>query len=445
MNDCVTQYGIYELTIRLNETVKNPFDLPVSAEFSLADERRTILGFYDGDNTFKVRFCPEKPGTWRYRVSSDHPEIHAIEGEFDCIECHADDAGPVRVVEKTQFQLPDGRRFLPIGTTCYAWVHQDFVTRQQTLNALKDSPFNKVRMCVFPKWYPFNTDEPSCYPFERRPDGSWDFSRFNVEFFRRVESCVHELLRINVQADIILFHPYDKWGFSSMSPEEDERYLRYVVARLGAYRNVWWSLANEWDFVRSKHEEDWERLGGLLREIDGHQRLISIHNGHKLFDHSRDWITHVSVQRRDLYVTTEEVDGLLKTYGKPVVYDEMGYEGNLPYAWGNIHPRELVRRFWECYVRGGFGSHGETYLGVDRLLWWSHGGTLRGESVARIQFLKHVFSELGPMRKIDLSWDDVCGGKEGEYYLFYFGNSQPLFRDVYVDDVNEYRVKIIDT
>ena len=28
----------------------------------------------------------------------------------------------------------------------------------------------------------------------------------------------------------------------------DDRYLRYVVARLAAYRNVWWSLANEYDF-----------------------------------------------------------------------------------------------------------------------------------------------------------------------------------------------------
>jgi hypothetical protein len=25
--------------------------------------------------------------------------------------------------------------------------------------------------------------------------------------------------------------------------------MRYLAARLGAYRNVWWSLANEYDFL----------------------------------------------------------------------------------------------------------------------------------------------------------------------------------------------------
>ena len=33
-----------------------------------------------------------------------------------------------------------------------------------------------------------------------------------------------------------------------MPAEADDRYLRYAVARLAAYRNVWWSLANECDF-----------------------------------------------------------------------------------------------------------------------------------------------------------------------------------------------------
>src|SRR5262249_53510248 len=30
----------------------------------------------------------------------------------------------------------------------------------------------------------------------------------------------------------------------------DDRYVRYLVARLAAHRNVWWSLANEYDFMK---------------------------------------------------------------------------------------------------------------------------------------------------------------------------------------------------
>ena len=38
--------------------------------------------------------------------------------------------------------------------------------RNKLYATLKASPFNKVRMCVFPKWYDHNRKEPALYPFE---------------------------------------------------------------------------------------------------------------------------------------------------------------------------------------------------------------------------------------------------------------------------------------
>ena len=35
-----------------------------------------------------------------------------------------------------------------------------------------------------------------------------------------------------------------------MSQETDRRYLRYVVARLASFKNIWWSLANEFDLLK---------------------------------------------------------------------------------------------------------------------------------------------------------------------------------------------------
>ena len=42
-------------------------------------------------------------------------------------------------------------------------------------------------MCVFPKSYLFNTGDPARYPFARDSQGDWDFTRFDVEFFRHLE------------------------------------------------------------------------------------------------------------------------------------------------------------------------------------------------------------------------------------------------------------------
>lgn len=67
-----------------------------------------------------------------------------------------------------------------------------------------------------------------------------------------------------------------------------------------------------------------------------------------------------------------------------MVIDEGVYEGDLNAWWGGITAQELVRRFWEAAARGGYMGHGESYYGEN--IWWSHGGTLVGESQSRIAF-----------------------------------------------------------
>jgi hypothetical protein len=48
-------------------------------------------------------------------------------------------------------------------------------------------------------------------------------------------------------------------------------------------------------------------------------------------------------------------------WGKPVVIDECGYEGDLENGWGKISGEEMLRRFWEGAIRGGYVGHDETY------------------------------------------------------------------------------------
>ena len=114
---------------------------------------------------------------------------------------------------------------------------------------METAGFNKLRMCVFPKDYIFNKNEPVYDLFAKKADGSWDFTRYDVAFFRHLEQRVAQLGALGIEADIILFHPYDRWGYAKMAHEQDYAYLRYVVARLAALRNVWWSMANEYDFM----------------------------------------------------------------------------------------------------------------------------------------------------------------------------------------------------
>ena len=231
-----------------------------------------------------------------------------------------------------------------------------------------------------------------------------------------------------------------------MDSRTDDRYLHYILARLAAFRNIWWSLANEYDLMK-KFLADWERFAQIIVDNDPYQHLRSIHNCSHFYDHSRPWITHCSIQRIDLYKSSELVNEWRERYRKPVIVDECAYEGNINHGWGNISGMEMVRRFWEGTVRGGYVGHGETFENPNEILWWSKGGTLYGESPARIEFLKRVLEE-GPASGIDylpFDWDLPCGGKQGEYYLCYFGCHQPIFRIFNLPEDNQYQVDILDT
>lgn len=444
MTVAVEQWGIHELALQGPEE-GNPFvDVTLEAAFSLRNRHVRVRGFYDSEGVYRVRFSPDTPGDWRYSTVSNVEGLDGINGEFTCFAATTPgNHGPVRVRDTYHFQYEDGTSYLPIGTTCYAWTHQSNELQEQTLETLRHAPFNKLRMCVFPKHYDFNHNEPLYHPFAGSLAEGWDFRRFNLDFFRHFEGRVADLQALGIEADIILFHPYDRWGYASMGAENDAFYLRYLIARLAAYRNVWWSLANEFDLMPAKTLPDWDRLFQIVQEEDPSQHLRSIHNCIRFYDHTQPWVTHASIQGPDLYRVYE----WQQQYRKPIVVDECCYEGNINHGWGNISGEELTRRHWEGMARAGYVGHSETFMHPEEILWWSHGGVLHGESPARIAFLRTLLQEVPApgLRPQESDWDAACAGIEGEYYLSYFGFSRPSFRHLKLPEDVSFTLDIIDT
>ncbi len=425
----VEQWGVCE--VKLTGTQEgNPFvDVLLSAKFFQGATSIDVDGFYDGDGVYRLRFMPEKQGVWQFVTKSNRPELDGKTGEFTVTEPTNGNHGPVRVANTFHFAYADGTPYKQVGTTCYAWNHQPEELEKQTLETLEKSPFNKLRFCVFPKRYNWNMDEPELYPFEGTPPRTWNTERFNPKFFQHLEKCVLDLQKLGIEADIILLHPYDEghWGFDRMTPVEDDRYLKYVVSRLAAYRNVWWSLANEYDFMTEKREEDWERIGELVAAADPYEHLLSIHNGKRLFNQTRPWLTHASIQNGAAVEDPARAELFRDAYRKPIVFDEVKYEGDIPKRWGNISAEELVHRFWAGTIGGTYVGHGETYLSPDDILWWSKGGVLKGKSPERLAFLRKVMEE-GPaagINPIDKWQNPEYAGESAEYYLVYFGKQTP--------------------
>lgn len=451
--DSVEQWGLFELELD-GPADGNPFtEVRLSATFSDGHGRVEVPGFYDGDGRYRIRFSPDRRGTWHYETKSNRWELTGKLGEFTATEPGPDNHGPVRVRDTFHFAYADGTPYRQVGTTIYNWTDTPAEVQQQTLQTLKDSPFNKARMLLTPQPTAYRKQfAPPLFPYAGEPPTDWDFTRFNPEYFRHYEQRVEQLLELGIEADVILLNPYGRWGFGTMDDECDDLLVRYTVARLGAYRNVWWSLANEYDFLRTKTEDDWDRLGQLVMDCDPHQRLRSIHNGTRIYNHNRDWVTHVSIQNGAAVQEPGRAQMYRDVWNKPVVYDEVNYEGDGRYRWAALSGEDMVHAFWCGTVAGTYVGHGDYFETEVEDTWTSFGGTLSGESWKRLAFLREVLED-GPEHGIEPidKWRDVrTGGVPGQYYLTYFGRETPdeWTLELYKDGVSEgqrYRAEILDT
>lgn len=468
------QYETFELSFTAPALAGDLVDVDLRAVFTLNGRETAVRGFYDGDGIYRLRYYPAETGLCRWTVSG----LVSAQGEEEVLPAAAGRHGIVRA-EGTHFHCDDGSAFYPFGTTIYAMVHQPEALVDQTMDSLAAAPFNKLRLCVFPKHYDFNHNEPALFAFVFK-DGKPDTTRPCPAFWKMLERRLAQLDALGIQADLILFHPYDHWGFAEMPLEDCLRYLDYLTRRLSALPNVWWSLANEYDLMEKFERDWWVRFAEFIRERDPWYHLLSNHNMIPLWDFRLPTVTHCCIQGSFVEKTAQYI----REYGKPVLFDEMCYEGDIPHDWGNLSAQEMVRRFWKVCTCGGYATHGETYLNEEECLWWSKGGVLRGESPVRIGFLRQLLESLpGPLtpgagenrmfdleelRKhpeqvdhpvlrliLSLSPEELTrfqesniqfvGHVEDKAYLYYHPVHCPKWFTINLPEAGRYTVEVIDT
>jgi hypothetical protein len=454
----IEQWDIFEIELTGPSTGNPYMEVEFSADFTTDETTITVPGFYDGDGTYRIRFSPDEPGAWTYQTASNVEELSNKKGQFTCTSPTGNNHGPLKIINTYYLQYADGTPFYSVGTTAYQWTSVKQSIQEKTLQTLSKAPFNKIRMCIFPKAYRYGNDtEPWMYPFKRDGEQN-DLTQPIYEFFRNFDHRIEQLRNMGIQADVILFHPYDKWGYSEMGDEMNTKYVRYMIARISAYRNVWWSLANEWDVPSIKETIDWEGIGTLLQKEDPHQRMRGIHNWYgsedHFYDHSRPWITHTCTQTSHFYNAIK----WRGQYKKPLLFDEMRYEGDVPSGWGNLSGEEMASYFWMAGLSGGYPTHGDTFINQaddsTEVRWWAKGGELVGESPARIAFFKSIM-EAAPVHEMipemfdngdpkNLNTNVYVFSKPEEYYLAYVAETgQTIEIDLKGD--TPYHLDVIDT
>jgi hypothetical protein len=445
----VEQWGMFEVSLR-GPAAGNPYkDVTLSAVFTLEHRSVKVTGFYDGEGSYTVRFMPDAVGRWTYVTASSAAELAGQSGSLTChAPTTAGNHGPVGTAHQYHFQYADGAPYFPFGTTTYAYLFATEENAAASLAGMKAAKFNKTRVCVLPK--PLSKG-PQALPYPATgvgadgKGGTSDLTRFNPAYFQLLEKRILDLQRAGIEADLILFHPYDAWGYKSMKPAEDDFYLRYAIARLSAYRNVWWAMANEYDLVKAKTMTDWDRFFRITQAEDPYSHLRSIHHSRVIYDHSKPWCTHASLQSYDFERSAER----RAAWNKPIVYDEIQYEGDVDRRWGNLSAEEMTRRFWLATVRGVYASHGEVFGTTDDepnpQTTWSDAGKLRGESGARIAYLRALVERVTKVGFNEMEGAYYLSAADGDQtVLYYFDVHRPARYDFPLPATGNYKATLID-
>ncbi|MDE5893914.1 MAG: DUF5060 domain-containing protein, partial [Acetatifactor sp.] len=121
------QYRMCELEFEGSKPEGGWAQVSLNAELECGDIRLSVPGFYAGDGVYKVRFLPQAPGCWKYRVTGCIQQEGAVE-----VAPAGHGHGPVKA-EQCHFRHQDGKMFYPFGTTVYALMHQEDALVAETM------------------------------------------------------------------------------------------------------------------------------------------------------------------------------------------------------------------------------------------------------------------------------------------------------------------------
>jgi Protein of unknown function (DUF4038)/Domain of unknown function (DUF5060)/Putative collagen-binding domain of a collagenase len=383
----VQAYDFVEISIRIaSPDVSNPFtDATVQGSFGKAGANAPakIDGFCDSPDgsLYRIRFMPSSPGNYAYSVSYHQG---AIEKTFNSTFTAADGhrRGPIRVDPQYPWHFiweGTGEHYFFNGTTAYwllGWREERIIA--YSLERLHRLKTNRARVTIAGRTSTFygepvmNGDDFSVllspWPATKLEDiyhPGFDYGRFNVSYWQKFE----RMLRLARDRDMIIslvLDMNDSKSHPEAGSDDEHRFVRYAVARFGAFSNITWDLGDDLDGFR---DDRWaHETGTLLESWDPDKHLATSHpmkREHQ--DRASEWFGFTSIQdwsRTQHTLMLEERQKQKKT-GRiiPQTNEEYGYEDHYP-AWtegiGSDSADTLRRTAWEIAMAGAYGTTGES-------------------------------------------------------------------------------------
>jgi len=382
----VAVFDFIEVTAKLPAAAApNPFtDASLAGDFEPAGSADQIAvdGFCDSpDGTvYRIRFMPSKSGSYTFHVAfKTGAATQVYFGTFTAVDQRR--RGPLRVDPAYPWHFVwegTGEHYFFNGTTAYWLVGwRDERTIQYSIDRLAALKVNRMRVAlagresvffgepvmVGPSWTVFLTPWPAAKTDDFSHPG-FDYSRFNLPYWQKFERMLKFARERSMVISVVL--DMGDSGVHVVAGSDDERrYIRYAVARLGSFSNMTWDLGDDLDSFR---DEKWtHETGMLIEQWDPYHHLATSHPIHAEHqDRASVWFGFTSYQdwSRNQHALMLESRKLQQQAGRiiPQTNEEYGYEDHYP-AWaaaGSDSADVLRRTAWEIYMAGGYQTAGES-------------------------------------------------------------------------------------
>jgi len=395
----------------------NPFtDASLTGWFEAADGRSkwNVEGFADAENgsVFRIRFVPPAAGDYRYHVDYRQGSAHrSADGTFHAVA--GTNKGPIRVDRAYPWHFVwegTGEHYFFSGTTAYwlfGWqsdsvidaslerLHRLKVNRVRVTIAGRSDTFFGEPVTVGPRWTLYATAWPAKHPLDVYDPG-FDYRRFDIAYWQKIERGLRFARERGMIISLVL-DMNDARTHVAAGSDDEKRYIRYAIARLGAFSNVTWDLGDDLDGFR---DAAWsEATGRFIQHWDPYHHLTTSHprDGDASVRQARrsDWVGFTSFQNwtRHQHSFMLEQRKLQQKIGLiiPQTNEEYGYEDHYP-IWAlppNADAPDVLRRMaWEISMAGGYQITGETAKRGTNIWPNTGGGWMNGRGDSTMTMLE---------------------------------------------------------
>jgi hypothetical protein len=324
----VGRWDRFEVSVKNPRRYTDPYrDVSLDATYTRPDGSHIdFAGFYDGGNTWKIRFMPDQVGTWTYETAfSDGAP--GIRGAFECTASDlpgilaSDEANPI------WFGHKGGRHVLVrsfhVGDRFFAanWPESE---RKAFLDWAQAQGYNMLSIAS----HYLNRDVKGRGRGWKTPE-LWPL---DASEYQKAEAILDELR----DRRVFVFPFAGVFGKNSNYPrnrDDQELYMKYVLARFGPYWNLLLNVAGPEPNVGSgwMDESEVARLGRRLRELDVFGHPLAVHNrtGNDPYRDSA-WTSYGVLQGPKTTDRTRLHRGLLRNHhpAKPLYAQETLWSGN---------------------------------------------------------------------------------------------------------------------